>query len=359
MHTIVLVNIFQFVNYTRFLQLLVVAAFPIFFGCNSQKTYINITGPAMGSTYTIRLVPQRGIRVEPQQIKTNIDSLLDVLNQQMSTYVMNSEISLFNRMPVNSAILISEDFRTVVQRSIHWSNLTDGAFDISAMPIVTTWKTGKADREDLNVWMPPTDLEVTIAKSKIGYQKIKFVSKSLIKTYKDQQLDVNAIAKGWGVDKLFFYIQSLGYNNFMVEIGGEVRISGKNNRGRSWQIGIDLPEPNLQPGEKIYAVIPIQDKAMATSGNYRDFYVYNSKKYSHIINPITAMAVESNIASVTVLAENCMDADALATALNIMSLDEGLELVESLKDVEALWIINKENGFESVLSSKMKIVRDL
>ena len=122
----------------------------------------------MGSTYTIRLVPQRGIRVEPQQIKTNIDSLLDVLNQQMSTYVMNSEISLFNRMPVNSAILISEDFRTVVQRSIHWSNLTDGAFDISSMPLVTTWRTGKADREDLNVWIPPTDLEVTIAKSKSG-----------------------------------------------------------------------------------------------------------------------------------------------------------------------------------------------
>ena len=163
--------------------------------------------------------------------------------------------------------------------------------------------------------------------NEIGYQKIKFVSKSLIKTYKDQQLDVNILPRV-GVWINCFFVESLGYNNFMVEIGGEVRISGKNNRGRSWQIGIDLPEPNLQPGEKIYAVIPIQDKAMATSGNYRIF-TFIIQKNIHIINPITAMAVESNIASVTVLAE-AVDADALATTLNIMS-DEGLELVENLK----------------------------
>lgn len=141
----------------------------------------------------------------------------------------------------------------------------------------------------------------------------------------------------------------------MVEIGGEVRVSGSNNRGADWRIGIDSPEPNFQPGEKIFAVIPIKDKAMATSGNYRDFYEYDSKKYSHIINPITGKAVESNIASVTVLAENCMDADALATALNIMSLSDGMKLVEGLDDIDALWVISKDGKLESVKSSKMRL----
>ena len=323
--------------------------------CNNQKSYIDITGPAMGSTYTIRLVPQRGVRIETQEVKTSVDSLLEVINQQMSTYVDNSEISLFNKLSKNSAIVISDNFRTVIQRASYWSNLTNGAFDISSFPLVNTWRLGKLDRENKDVWIPPTDLEVTVAKSNIGYKKIKLVSTSLIKSFDEQKLDVNAIAKGWGVDRLFIYIQSLGYKNFMVEIGGEVRVSGSNNRGADWRIGIDSPEPNFQPGEKIFAVIPIKDKAMATSGNYRDFYEYDSKKYSHIINPITGKAVESNIASVTVLAENCMDADALATALNIMSLSDGMKLVESLDDVDALWVISRDGNLESVKSSKMRL----
>ena len=325
------------------------------FGCSSPKTYEDITGPAMGTSYTIRLVPQRGLIPEMNQIKTQVDSILNSINQQMSTYVINSEISLFNKIPTNSAIVISHEFKLVINRALYWSELSKGAFDISSLPLTSVWKKGKADREYDKVWQPPTDLEITLAKDKVGYDKIKLVQNSLIKSHKGLELDVNAIAKGWGVDRLFNFIKSKGYKNFMIDIGGEIRASGKNNRGKAWRIGIDVPEPNIQPGEKIIAVIPIVNKAMATSGNYRNFYEFNSSKYSHIIDPRSGYAIESNISSVTVLTATCMDADAIATALNVMSLESGKELVESLDGVEAYWVINQNEQFQTVQSSGMKV----
>lgn len=335
-----------------FLCLLILASL---FGCSSPKKYLDIAGPAMGTSYTIRLVPQRGLIPEMNQIKTQVDSILNSINQQMSTYVANSEISLFNKIPTNSAIVISHEFKQVINRSLHWSNLSKGAFDISSLPLSSTWKKGKADREYDEVWQPPTDLEITLAKDRVGYDKIKLAQNSLIKSQKGQELDVNAIAKGWGVDRLFNFIKSIGYQNFMIEIGGEVRVLGKNNRGKAWRIGIDSPKPSIQPGEKIIAVVPIINKAMATSGNYRNFYEFDSSKFSHIIDPRSGYAIESNISSVTVVAATCMDADAIATALNVMSLESGKELVESLDEVEAYWVINKNEQFQTVQSSGMKV----
>ena len=329
--------------------------FFVFFGCGGPKNYIDITGPAMGTSYTIRLVPQRGVTIEPKQAKAQIDSVLEAINDQMSTYVVNSEISLFNKASTNSAIIISPQFKHVINRSMHWSELSNGAFDISSHPLTLLWRKGKADREYEETWEPPTDLEITLTKENVGYKNIKLVQNSLIKPYKGQQLDVNAIAKGWGVDRLFNLIKSYGYKNFMVEIGGEIRIAGKNNRGEAWKIGIDIPEPNFKPGEKIFAIIPVTNKAMATSGNYRNFYEFNSSKYSHIIDPRSGYAIDSNISSVTVISEKCIDADALATALNEMSLELGMKLVESVDEMEAFWIINEGGKFQSFQSSGMKV----
>ena len=168
-------------------------------------------------------------------------------------------------------------------------------------------------------------------------------------------IDLNAIAKGWGVDQLFEYMRDAGMKNFMVEIGGEVRTIGKNNKGSHWKIGIDKPMIGTVPGEQIYSVVSVSNQAMATSGNYRNFKEYDNVTYSHIINPRTGRPTQSNIASVTVVAPNCMDADALATALNVMEVEEGLELIESLDGFEAFWIIKENEELRSVPSSGMPI----
>ena len=323
--------------------------------CERNKAYIDITGPAMGTSYTIRLLPKRGSNQNVDLIKAKIDSTLESINNEMSTYVINSDISLFNKLDKNAAIVITNNFRQVILQSIYWSKQSNGAFDISSLPLTTAWRKGKKDREYEDKWEPPSDLEITTSLDKVGFEKIKISQNSLIKTLKGQQIDVNAIAKGWGVDHLFNLIKSFGYSNFMVEIGGEVRVSGKNINNKPWQIGIDYPVINTKPGEKIMAIAPLIDKSMATSGNYRNFYEHKSKKYSHIIDPKTGHAIKSNIASVTVVAELCIDADAVATALNVMSLESGKEMVEKNDNIEALWILSDNGKFNTVQSTGMDV----
>jgi len=221
---------------------------------------------------------------------------------------------------------------------------------------VLVWRQGKNDREYKDIWEPPTDLDIIMEMEKIGFDKLKLNGLNLVKTKRGQMIDVNAIAKGWGVDQIYKYLKSNGFTQFMVEIGGEVRTYGKNNKGKSWKIGIDRPTPGVRPGENIFAIASLNNQAMATSVYYRNFFEYDGVKYSHIIDPQTGQATQSKISSITVTGPNCLDADALATALNVMSLEEGLTLVESLKGYEALWIIiEKDKNLDSIVSSGMPI----
>ena len=327
----------------------------LFISCEESGTYNDISGPAMGTTYTVRLVPKRGLTANANLIKTKIDSTLESINDQMSTYVINSDISLFNKIRKNAAIVISNDFKEVILSSIYWSEKSSGAFDITSLPLTTVWKKGRKDREYEEKWEPPSGLDIITAKDKVGFKEIKLSQNSLIKAFKGQQIDVNAIAKGWGVDHIFNLVESFGYNNFMVEIGGEVRVSGKNIQNKAWQIGVDYPLINTVPGENIIGIVSLTDNSMATSGNYRNFYEHNSKKYSHIIDPRTGSAIESKIASVTVVAKLCMDADAVATALNVMSLEAGKEMVEKNDKLEAFWILSENGKFRTVQSAGMSI----
>ncbi len=310
----------------------------------------------MGTSYTIRLVHPVIDSVKINSLKVEIDSILVEINRQMSTYILNSEISLFNQMSENTVINISDGFAKVINRSIYWGEMTSGAFDISILPSVLLWRRGKSDREYEAAWEPPTDLNVFLRSMMIGYEKIQLNQRNLVKAFKGQMIDVNAIAKGWGVDQLFDFITDNGFTRFMVEVGGEVRTMGKNNKGKPWRIGIDTPVAGSLPGDQIYAIVSLSDQAMATSGNYRNFYEYEEVKYSHIIDPRTGAALESNILSVTVTGPNCMDADALATAMNVMTLEDGKVLVEFLDGFEALWIIENQDGtMKSIKTSGMQI----
>ena len=326
-----------------------------FLGCSQPKQYIEIHGKTMGTSYSIRIVPSIDLQINKEEIQFGLDSLLSEIDRQMSTYRLDSEISIFNSLNKNEAIHISDEFAIVLKRAIYWGEITKGAFDVSVLPSILLWRKGKPDREYPDQWEPPTDLESVMEMVKVDFKKINLNRNNLIKSFLDQMIDLNAIAKGWGVDQLFEYMRDAGMKNFMVEIGGEVRTIGKNNKGFHWKIGIDKPMIGTVPGEQIYSVVSISNQAMATSGNYRNFKEYENVPYSHIINPRTGRPTQSNIASVTVVAPNCMDADALATALNVMEVEEGLELVESLDGFEAFWIIKENEELKSVYSSGMPI----
>ena len=326
-----------------------------FLGCSQPKQYIEIHGKTMGTSYSIRIVPSIDLQINKEEIQFGLDSLLTEIDRQMSTYRLDSEISIFNSLNKNEAIHISDEFAIVLKRAIYWGEITKGAFDVSVLPSILLWRKGKPDREYPDQWEPPTDLESVMEMVKVDFKKINLNQNNLIKSFLDQMIDLNAIAKGWGVDQLFEYMRDAGMKNFMVEIGGEVRTIGKNNKGSHWKIGIDKPMIGTVPGEQIYSVVSISNQAMATSGNYRNFKEYENVPYSHIINPRTGRPTQSNIASVTVVAPNCMDADALATALNVMEVEEGLELVESLDGFEAFWIIKENEELRSVPSSGMPI----
>ena len=300
----------------------------------------------MGTTYSILIVPGPNEEVDLVKLQFGIDSVLHEVNSQMSTYIVNSEISQFNDLNTGESISISTGFKNVIQRSIYWGKISNGAFDPTVFPIVQLWRTGsRINKMDEN-WEPPKTEEILSKMNKVGYNKININGNTLSKAIEGQMIDLNAIAKGWGVDEIFRFLKKIGFENLMVEIGGEVRVGGKNNLNRPWSIGIETPIKNTLPGEQIFGKVDISNKGMATSGNYRNFYTYNGKSYSHIIDPRNGKSVESSLLSVTVLAESCMDADALATALSILSYDEGLKLIKSIEGSEALWILSdKLNDF--------------
>lgn len=348
---IVLVNLYYFTFFSKARHLLGFL-FLLIISCSRIESVEEINGMAWGTSYSIQIVEDSNVNMSITSIKMDIDSIINNIDEQMSTYKLNSEISLFNQMPIGAVIKVSSGFAEVINRSIYWSKLTSNAFDISVFPMILLWRKGKNDREYEDVWEPPSDFDVFMEMSKVGSNKIKLNGKNLVKSIKGQMLDVNAIAKGWGVDQVYKYLISKDLSRFMVEIGGEVRVIGTNKKGNKWKIGIDRPISTNQPGDDILAVISLDNKAMATSGNYRSFFEYDDKQYSHIVDPRNGYALQSSISSVSVVGPTCIDADALATALNVMSLDTGKSLIDSLDGFEAYWVIKQSDGRFRTESSK-------
>ena len=327
-----------------FASQIVLGILVLFFGigCSQNKEYVEFTGKTMGTMYNIRIVPDQNMNWKLEEAQIKIDSILLEIDQQMSTYKWNSEISLFNQAKINEKIKISSGFQKVLEQALYWGKKTNGALDISVMPSILTWRKGFVDSFE-SEWKPPLINDIVSAKDKVDYAKVLLRGNILIKVIDGQMIDLSAIAKGWGVDQLFELFWNLGVTNLMVEVGGEVRTMGTNIKNENWKIGIDTPILDTAPGENIFKVAVLDNQAIATSGNYRNFYTFNDKRFSHIIDPRTGYPVETNIVSVTVLGTNCMDADALATALSVLNFNEGKALIESLDGFEALWIIKEEN----------------
>ena len=323
--------------------------------CSNQPSQIELSGFTMGTTYNIKIIPEKDSILSTKLIKQNIDSVLISVNYQMSTYLFDSEITQFNNHESTTSFTVSNDFSLVVERALHWSKLTDGAFDITIVPLLYLWGFGPGQASELGDIFPE-EHAVQKRRTHVGYEKLTTNKYYLQKKDPFIKIDLNAIAKGFGVDAVYSFLESIGMNNIMVEIGGEVRTKGENRKNEPWMIAVETPDLESVGSKTISWALPLESKAMATSGDYRNYYEIDGIRYSHEIDPRTGYPAQTGVASATVVATNCMDADALATALIIMGAESGLQFIEKLDGVEAFLILREGNdNYRTIKSSGMKI----
>ncbi len=304
-------------------------------GC-SEKEFL-FTGKTMGTTYAVRVVA----RQEPDELGGKIDDRLARINDALSTYRPDSEISRFNRWSdPTEPFPISEDFMKimVVARQLH--QLTQGAWDGTIDPLVTLWGFGRdAPMNDL-----PEETEIKKRLERVGFHKIAVTEDgALLKTDPSLSLDMASIAKGYGVDQVAELVAGEGIRNFLVEIGGEVFASGVSKEGRPWKVGINRPE-STAAADAAYLSLPLTDRALATSGDYRIFFEKDGRRYSHIIDPRTGWPVANGVVSVSILADACTFADGLATAVMVMGSSAGIPLIDELPNIEGIIIVRGADG---------------
>lgn len=310
-----------------------IIAISLLFGCQREiNNTIKISGTAQGTTYHITYLagPHSNYREA-------IDSIFKKIDLSLSTYDTGSIISRINRN--DTTVNVDEYFTDVFNKSIEVSEKTKGVFDVTVAPVINAYGFGFTKKEKVNQAMIDSLLKF------IGFQKVRLAGKKLVKEIPQVMLDFNAIAQGYTVDVLASFLESKGVKNYMVEVGGELRAKGKKADRSNWTVGIEQPDENSEGGESLNAVIKINDKSLATSGNYKKFYVEEGKKYAHIIDPFTGYPAKNNLLSATVIAENCMTADAYATAFMVMGLEKSKQFLAENKDLDLEVIfIYDENG---------------
>lgn len=285
------------------------------FACESPGQLSGWNGVTMGTTYQVKIAQEEISQNELKTLRSKVDSALAEVNHQMSTYDPGSEISRFNRFKDTTAFEVSVEFIEVVQEALKIYESSGTAFDITVAPLVNLWGFGVKG----NRIVPPTKKEIDSVLKNIGSDHLRVEGNTkLKKKIPDLNLDLSAIAKGYGVDVVAGILRRRQFDNFMVEIGGEVYAQGEKAGGDFWKIGIDTPHLASLPGQHIQAILSLKDVAVATSGDYRNFFEYDGKLFSHTIDPVSGYPVKHDLASVTIIAQNCMKADALATAMMVM-----------------------------------------
>ena len=247
--------------------------------------------------------------------------------------------SVISKINNNEQVKLSDEFIACFNRSIEISEITNGAFDITAGPMVNAWGFGPEEKKKMTPEIIDSLIQIT------GYKKIQLKNSKISKENPDMKLDMSAIAKGFTSDLVAGFLKEKGCVNYMVEIGGEVAAKGKNERGKTWTIGISKPDENaFLGGNEIQAKVQLPGHALATSGNYRNFYVEDGKKFAHTIDPKTGYPVQHSLLSATVLAENCMTADAFATAFMVLGLEKSIAVSEQITEIMVYFIYSDANG---------------
>ncbi len=298
-----------------------------------ERYLIQVDGKTMGSTYSVKALAPEALEGADKALAAEIDAALATYNLVMSTYIDGSEISRVNGMPVGEWIAISDALQEILQLSQRISAKSGGAFDITVGPLVNLWGFGPEERE-----APPGDDQVAVVRSLVGYEKLVLATGKL-KKRADLYLDLSAIAKGHATDLVASLLESKNIRDYMVEIGGELKIRGRNPRGESWIIGIEKPALGR---EGAMQAVSGDNIAIATSGDYRNYYEAAGVRVSHTIDPVSGFPIRHNLASVTVIAARGGVADAYATAINVLGPEAGYAL--ALRENLAAFFIIRNNG---------------
>ncbi len=305
-------------------------------GFNLKKE-VKFTGKTMGTSYNIKVVAPY---FKPTgKLHGLIELELGKINRSMSTYDKKSEISLFNALGDDSDFPVSQGFYEVLKVAEKLHGQTEGAWDGTVGPLVNLWGFGrKGPRKEV-----PSPAEIASAKADVGFHNLVVGDGSIRKLNPGVRLDLASIAKGYGVDRVARVIGDFGIEDALVEIGGEIFAAGKRKDGTSWRVGVNDPTPGLSAG-RIHKVLPLSGAALATSGDYRNFFMYEGVRYSHVIDPRTGFPVSNGVVSASVIAGTCTLADGLATALMVMGPEKGVALVNRMEGVECLIITENGDG---------------
>jgi len=305
-------------------------------GCEPpSERLVTILGQTMGTTFQVKIV-REDVVLDPQMLDREINALLVEVNRQMSTYQTDSEISQFNRSQSTDWVGISSDFLYVLGVAKEISAWSDGAFDITVGPLVNLWGFGP---EAVPERIPPTD-SIAVRKAWTGYDKVEIKDNAVKKAVPQVYCDLSAIAKGFGVDQVASYLDSLNINHYFIEIGGELRTKGYNHLGQMWRVGIASPL-----GGRLRKALSMDNIAMATSGDYHNYFEKDGVRYSHTIDPRTGRPITHHLVSVTVVHKSCAYADGLATAINVMGPEKGLAFAKERK-LAVFMIVRSEGGPE-------------
>ena len=326
-------RIFNLLTQSHIVSIGLVCLFLI--GCEQQpeKQRYDISGETMGTYYRISIIDHSNATLAT--VEYAIDDILEKVNSQMSTYIKNSEISEFNNLTTDDWFDVSSDLVVVSEKAKLIYEQSDGQFDPTIGPLVNLWSFGPEQRPK----SIPGDDELMTVRDAVGADKLEIREQppALKKTHPQLKLELSAIAKGYAVDEIAEYLISIGQEHFLIDIGGELRSLGNNLTDQSWRVGIEKPRSDLT--QSVQQVLSISGKSIATSGSYRNYFEQDNIRYSHIINPKTGYPIEHKLVSVSVISDDCMSADAYATALMVLGPQLGYDF--ALQYGLAVYMIEK------------------
>ncbi len=310
----------------------------LFTSCQSaQNTFQKNEGSVFATYYSIVYQSETDYHEE-------IKHLFTIFNSSLSTYDPSSVISRINSQ--EKGVKADSFFINVFEKAQEFTEITGGAFDMSVAPLVNVWGFGFEKEENVKPELIDSLKELT------GMQYVSIKDGTVVKEKPGLMLDASGIAKGYGVDVVADFLRKEGVINFMVEIGGEIAVEGVNSKGQQWRIGIDKPIfDTLVLDRETALIVTLSGKALATSGNYRNFYIKDGIRYSHIIDPRSGYPVQNNMLSATLIAPDCITADAFATACMVLGADESLQLINQHAYLEACFIVDDGNDNVDILYS--------
>lgn len=322
-------------KYARYVLAAILLGAVIFILSQKEESgpYLSISGFTQGTTYHMTYQSPNS---DSADLQAEIDALLAIFDQSLSTYIDSSNISKIN---MNMTDLTDPYFDAVFNESKRVYKLSDGAFDITVGPLIDAWGFGPGEKMEMSEELIDSLLQY------IGMKKVSVEDGIIIKKHPQTRLDVNAIAQGYAVDIVCEYLEKQKIVNYMVEIGGELRTKGVSEKKIAWRVGIDKPYyGNQLPGQSLQAVVSLSGKALASSGNYRKYYEVDGKKIVHTLDPRTGLTRMSELLSVTIITDKCITADAYATTCMVLGLEAGIDFIEKQENTEALFIYTDDDG---------------